>query len=101
MAALLLPAIYESSCEAYKLSGSSSGFYFIDPDGSGPLGAAQVYCNMTGENIAAFWNLCFVCFIHGDRKKKKREGVEGAEIISYRHLNPLVREPSCLRSVSP
>lgn len=45
-------AIYESSCEAYKLIGSSSGFYAIDPDGSGPLGPAQVYCNMTGE-IAA------------------------------------------------
>uniref|UniRef100_A0A3P8T938 Contactin associated protein-like 5a n=1 Tax=Amphiprion percula TaxID=161767 RepID=A0A3P8T938_AMPPE len=42
-------SIYESSCEAYKLSGSSSGFYFIDPDGSGPLGPTQVYCNMTGE----------------------------------------------------
>ncbi|TNN61399.1 Contactin-associated protein-like 2 [Liparis tanakae] len=40
-------SIYESSCEAYKLIGSSSGFYSIDPDGSGPLGPAQVYCNMT------------------------------------------------------
>lgn len=44
-------AIYESSCEAYKLIGSSSGYYSIDPDGSGPLGPAQVYCNMTGEII--------------------------------------------------
>lgn len=42
-------AIYEASCEAYKLIGSSSGFYSIDPDGSGPLGPTQVYCNMTGE----------------------------------------------------
>lgn len=49
--ALLFPAIYESSCEAYKLIGSSSGFYAIDPDGSGPLGPTQVYCNMTGEII--------------------------------------------------
>lgn len=47
-----LLAIYQSSCEAYKLSGSSSGFYTIDPDGSGPLGPAPVYCNMTGEFIA-------------------------------------------------
>lgn len=45
------PAIYESSCEAYKLIGSSSGYYSIDPDGSGPLGPTQVYCNMTGEII--------------------------------------------------
>ncbi|MEQ2263964.1 hypothetical protein XENORESO_016251, partial [Xenotaenia resolanae] len=43
--------IYESSCEAYKLSGSSSGFYFIDPDGSGPLGPTQVYCNMTEKKV--------------------------------------------------
>lgn len=46
------PAIYESSCEAYKLIGSSSGYYSIDPDGSGPLGPTQVYCNMTGKIIA-------------------------------------------------
>ncbi|XP_047457635.1 contactin-associated protein-like 5 [Mugil cephalus] len=44
-------SIYESSCEAYKLSGSSSGFYFIDPDGSGPLGPTQVYCNMTDKKV--------------------------------------------------
>ncbi|XP_058476501.1 contactin-associated protein-like 5 isoform X1 [Solea solea] len=44
-------SIYEASCEAYKLIGSSSGFYSIDPDGSGPLGPAQVYCNMTEEKV--------------------------------------------------
>lgn len=56
------PAIYESSCEAYKLIGSSSGFYAIDPDGSGPLGPAQVYCNMTGEIIALRVPLPFASF---------------------------------------
>uniref|UniRef100_A0A671Z2V1 Contactin associated protein family member 5 n=1 Tax=Sparus aurata TaxID=8175 RepID=A0A671Z2V1_SPAAU len=44
-------SIYESSCEAYKLIGSSSGFFSIDPDGSGPLGPTQVYCNMTEEKV--------------------------------------------------
>uniref|UniRef100_A0A3Q3N8A4 Contactin associated protein family member 5 n=1 Tax=Mastacembelus armatus TaxID=205130 RepID=A0A3Q3N8A4_9TELE len=44
-------SIYESSCEAYKLLGSSSGFFSIDPDGSGPLGPTQVYCNMTEEKV--------------------------------------------------
>ncbi|KAM9342700.1 LOW QUALITY PROTEIN: contactin-associated protein-like 5 [Pholidichthys leucotaenia] len=44
-------SIYEPSCEAYKLTGSSSGFYFIDPDGSGPLGPVQVYCNMTEKKV--------------------------------------------------
>uniref|UniRef100_A0A8C4Z375 Contactin associated protein-like 5a n=1 Tax=Gadus morhua TaxID=8049 RepID=A0A8C4Z375_GADMO len=44
-------SLYESSCEAYKLTGSSSGYYSIDPDGSGPLGPARVYCNMTEDKV--------------------------------------------------
>uniref|UniRef100_A0A3Q0T1B6 Contactin associated protein-like 5a n=1 Tax=Amphilophus citrinellus TaxID=61819 RepID=A0A3Q0T1B6_AMPCI len=44
-------SIYESSCEAYKVIGSPSGFYSIDPDGSGPLGSILVYCNMTEERV--------------------------------------------------
>uniref|UniRef100_A0A8C5I835 Contactin associated protein-like 5a n=1 Tax=Gouania willdenowi TaxID=441366 RepID=A0A8C5I835_GOUWI len=44
-------SIYEPSCVAYKLLGSSSGFYSIDPDGSGPLGPTLVYCNMTEERV--------------------------------------------------
>ncbi|KAG5283781.1 hypothetical protein AALO_G00046070 [Alosa alosa] len=43
--------IYEASCEAYRLIGSSSGYFSIDPDGSGPLGPMQVYCNMTEQNV--------------------------------------------------
>ncbi|XP_076987441.1 contactin-associated protein-like 3 isoform X2 [Tamandua tetradactyla] len=39
--------LYEQSCEAYKYRGNSSGLYYIDSDGSGPLGPALVYCNMT------------------------------------------------------
>ncbi|XP_077583555.1 contactin-associated protein-like 5 isoform X2 [Stigmatopora nigra] len=44
-------SIYESSCEAYKLTGGFSGFYSIDPDGSGTLEATHVYCNMTEEKV--------------------------------------------------
>uniref|UniRef100_A0A8C6YG16 Contactin associated protein family member 4 n=1 Tax=Naja naja TaxID=35670 RepID=A0A8C6YG16_NAJNA len=40
-------AIYEQSCEAYKHRGNISAFYYIDSDGSGPLGPFLVYCNMT------------------------------------------------------
>ncbi|XP_069481771.1 contactin-associated protein-like 4 [Ambystoma mexicanum] len=40
-------SVYEQSCEAYKHRGASSGLYYIDSDGSGPLGAFPVYCNMT------------------------------------------------------
>ncbi|KAM4708715.1 contactin-associated protein-like 4 [Discoglossus pictus] len=39
--------IYEQSCEAYKHKGNTSGFYFVDPDGSGPLEPYNVYCNMS------------------------------------------------------
>ncbi|XP_067373283.1 contactin-associated protein-like 5 [Channa argus] len=44
-------SLYEMSCEAYLLTGSSSGFYSVDPDGSGPLGPTLVYCNMTEEKV--------------------------------------------------
>uniref|UniRef100_A0A2K6G7E9 Contactin associated protein family member 4 n=1 Tax=Propithecus coquereli TaxID=379532 RepID=A0A2K6G7E9_PROCO len=40
-------SIYEQSCEAYKHRGNTSGFYYIDSDGSGPLGPFLLYCNMT------------------------------------------------------
>lgn len=45
-----VPAIYEPSCEAYKHLGQTSNYYWIDPDGSGPLGPLKVYCNMTGNS---------------------------------------------------
>lgn len=53
-------AIYEASCEAYRLIGSSSGYFSIDPDGSGPLGPMQVYCNMTGKRSVKPVNKIFL-----------------------------------------
>uniref|UniRef100_A0A8K9XCK6 Contactin associated protein-like 5a n=1 Tax=Oncorhynchus mykiss TaxID=8022 RepID=A0A8K9XCK6_ONCMY len=44
-------SIYEASCEAYRLTGSSSGYFSIDPDGSGPLAPTLVYCNMTENKV--------------------------------------------------
>ncbi|XP_060896272.1 contactin-associated protein-like 4 [Labrus mixtus] len=43
-------SIYEQSCEAYKHKGNSSGYYFIDVDGSGPIRPQLIYCNMTEDN---------------------------------------------------
>ncbi|KAM4833587.1 contactin-associated protein-like 4 isoform 2-T2 [Thomomys bottae] len=40
-------SIYEQSCEAYKHKGNTSGFYYVDADGSGPLKPFLLYCNMT------------------------------------------------------
>uniref|UniRef100_A0A671WCC0 Contactin associated protein 2 n=1 Tax=Sparus aurata TaxID=8175 RepID=A0A671WCC0_SPAAU len=44
-------SIYEPSCEAYKHLGRSSETYWIDPDGSGPLGPFKVNCNMTEDKV--------------------------------------------------
>ncbi|KAG9328237.1 hypothetical protein JZ751_015748, partial [Albula glossodonta] len=44
-------SIYQPSCEAYRQSGSSSDYFSIDPDGSGPLSSIQVYCNMTEDRV--------------------------------------------------
>ncbi|XP_055983029.1 contactin-associated protein-like 3 [Sorex fumeus] len=49
-------SLYEQSCEAYKHRGNSSGFYYIDSDGSGPLGPSLVYCNMTDSTWTSVWH---------------------------------------------
>uniref|UniRef100_A0A669CD98 Contactin-associated protein-like 4 n=1 Tax=Oreochromis niloticus TaxID=8128 RepID=A0A669CD98_ORENI len=43
-------SVYEQSCEAYKHKGNTSGHFYIDVDGSGPIKPQLVYCNMTEEN---------------------------------------------------
>ncbi|XP_076014929.1 contactin-associated protein-like 4 [Genypterus blacodes] len=43
-------SVYEQSCEAYKHNGNTSGHFYIDVDGSGPIRRQLVYCNMTEEN---------------------------------------------------
>ncbi|XP_061110174.1 contactin-associated protein-like 2 isoform X1 [Conger conger] len=44
-------SVYEQSCEAYKHLGRTSDTYWIDPDGSGPLGPFKVNCNMTEDKV--------------------------------------------------
>uniref|UniRef100_A0A8C5LGK2 Contactin-associated protein-like 5 n=1 Tax=Jaculus jaculus TaxID=51337 RepID=A0A8C5LGK2_JACJA len=44
-------SIYEQSCEVYRHQGHTAGFFYIDSDGSGPLGPLQVYCNITEDKI--------------------------------------------------
>nr|XP_048299699.1 contactin-associated protein-like 5 [Myodes glareolus] len=44
-------SIYEQSCEVYRHQGNKAGFFYIDSDGSGPLGPLQVYCNITEDKI--------------------------------------------------
>ncbi|XP_068183216.1 contactin-associated protein-like 4 [Antennarius striatus] len=42
-------SIYEQSCEAYKHNGNTSGYYYVDVDGSGPIRPQLIYCNMTED----------------------------------------------------
>ncbi|KAK2824583.1 hypothetical protein Q5P01_021758 [Channa striata] len=42
-------SIYEQSCEAYKHKGNTSGHYYVDVDGSGPIRPQLIYCNMTED----------------------------------------------------
>ncbi|NP_001041338.2 contactin-associated protein like 5-2 precursor [Rattus norvegicus] len=45
-------SIYEQSCEVYRHRGNNtSGFFFVDSDGSGPLEPLQLYCNITEDKI--------------------------------------------------
>ncbi|TRY69771.1 hypothetical protein DNTS_021678 [Danionella cerebrum] len=44
-------SIFEPSCEAHRLTGSASGFFSVDPDGSGSLKSTVVYCNITDEKV--------------------------------------------------
>uniref|UniRef100_A0A671NA58 Contactin-associated protein-like 4 n=1 Tax=Sinocyclocheilus anshuiensis TaxID=1608454 RepID=A0A671NA58_9TELE len=46
---IALYSIYEASCEAYKHKGNTSGFYYIDVDGSGPIKPQLIYCNMSDK----------------------------------------------------
>ncbi|NWY07509.1 CNTP1 protein, partial [Nothoprocta ornata] len=41
--------LYKESCDAYRVSGKTSGNYTIDPDGSGPLKPFTVYCDIREE----------------------------------------------------
>lgn len=57
-------AMYQQSCEEYKHKGKTSGNYWIDPDGSGPIAPFKVNCIMSGELYSfkfcpAFPNVCF------------------------------------------
>uniref|UniRef100_A0AAY5E8E6 Contactin associated protein family member 5 like n=1 Tax=Electrophorus electricus TaxID=8005 RepID=A0AAY5E8E6_ELEEL len=42
-------SIYERSCEAYRKTGSPSGMFTVDPDGSGPLENTRVNCSMADK----------------------------------------------------
>uniref|UniRef100_A0A1A8IJF7 Contactin-associated protein-like 4 n=1 Tax=Nothobranchius kuhntae TaxID=321403 RepID=A0A1A8IJF7_NOTKU len=43
-------SVHEQSCEAYKHNGNTSGYFYIDVDGSGPIKPQLVFCNMTDVN---------------------------------------------------
>ncbi|XP_019724921.1 contactin-associated protein-like 2b [Hippocampus comes] len=44
-------SMFQQSCEDYKHQGKSTGTYWIDPDGSGPIEPFRVVCDMTEEKV--------------------------------------------------
>ncbi|NXQ42157.1 CNTP1 protein, partial [Catharus fuscescens] len=42
-------SLYKETCDAYRVSGKTSGNYTIDPDGSGPLKPFTVYCDIRDD----------------------------------------------------
>lgn len=44
-------SVYRQSCEEYKHDGRTSGSYWMDPDGSGPIAPFKVSCVMTDEKV--------------------------------------------------
>lgn len=87
---LFIPAVYEQSCEAYKHLGRSSDAYWIDPDGSGPLGPFKVICNMTGKMS----NILFFCGLPLHYEPRKPIGctwlINQAFSVYYVFENPTV-----------
>ncbi|KAM9296133.1 contactin-associated protein-like 5 [Gastrophryne carolinensis] len=64
-------SIYEQTCEAYKHKGYPSDFYYIDPDGSGPLGPVHVYCNITEKTWTIIQhNITDLTSVHGSISNK-------------------------------
>lgn len=51
---LIIAAKFQKSCDYYYQSGDKiTGVKQIDVDGSGPLNASYVLCNMTGSHAAS------------------------------------------------
>lgn len=78
-------ATYEQSCEAYKHKGNTSGYYYIDVDGSGPVKPHLIYCNMTGDTqtetpVHTYINEHLSIFHFNSYKMSIRLELEGLEL---------------------
>ncbi|XP_036382105.1 contactin-associated protein-like 5 [Megalops cyprinoides] len=63
-------SVHEQSCEAYKHKGNTSGFYYVDVDGSGPLNPQLVFCNMTDK--------AWTVIQHNNTERTKLKSSKGA-----------------------
>uniref|UniRef100_A0A3P9QG08 Contactin-associated protein-like 4 n=1 Tax=Poecilia reticulata TaxID=8081 RepID=A0A3P9QG08_POERE len=66
-------AKYEPSCEVYKHQGDTSGHFYVDVDGSGPIKPQLVYCNMTEltpVQASADTNQHFASFLYPSEEKQ-------------------------------
>ncbi|XP_008432146.1 contactin-associated protein-like 4 isoform X1 [Poecilia reticulata] len=85
-------SVYEQSCEAYKHSGNTSGYFYIDVDGSGPIKPQLVYCNMTESDT-------WMIIQHNNTELTRLRPVSGVDQQSI-HFSYSSEEEQLLGSIS-
>lgn len=70
------------SCAAAKLAGVSSGSVILDPDGTGPIPASSVYCDMSGSGVATVTSNCNNARLFG-QKNVNNNSNSGAYLIDF------------------
>ncbi|XP_062904740.1 contactin-associated protein-like 5 [Mobula hypostoma] len=86
---------YKQSCESYKHTGNTSGFFSIDPDGSGPQAPLLVYCNMTEDRT---WTI----IQHNNMRETKLQGSPKADrpyIASFNYSASMEQLKTMINSV--
>ncbi|XP_041420593.1 contactin-associated protein-like 4 isoform X1 [Xenopus laevis] len=78
-------SVYEKSCEAYKHKGNTSGFFFIDSDGSGPLEPFTVYCNMLDTAVTV------ISHNNTDMNKVKNSNKENPHVMNFKYFADLAQ----------
>ncbi|XP_054599173.1 contactin-associated protein-like 4 isoform X1 [Nothobranchius furzeri] len=85
-------SVHEPSCEAYKHNGNTSGYFYIDVDGSGPIKPQLVYCNMTETDT-------WMILQHNNTELTRIRPSPGVDQLSV-HFGYLSEEEQLLTAIS-